>query len=236
MPKRIDHVAIIVRNIEQALVFYRDTLGISPSEIKEVPTEQVRIAFLPMGGPGGSEIELIEPTTPDSSLARFLEKHGEGLHHICLEVEDIDASWQEMQAQGAAVLDKEPRIAAAGRAIFLHPKSTHGVLAVVDPVDACSAKHPALLFRARDQVVVLLGRPQGDIDRVEVRVLLMFGPGEARGDGLPGRLGDVLDVYKAVATAEIGKDHQDEVGIRGAGVKRRARKARGGLDHAATEL
>ena len=62
MPKRIDHVAIIVRNIEQALVFYRDTLGIPPSEIKEVPTEQVRIAFLPMGGPGGSEIEL-EPAT-----------------------------------------------------------------------------------------------------------------------------------------------------------------------------
>ncbi len=64
MPRRIDHVAIIVRNIEQALAFYRDTLGITPREIKEVPTEQVRIAFLPMGGPGGSEIELIEPTNP----------------------------------------------------------------------------------------------------------------------------------------------------------------------------
>ena len=92
MPRRIDHVAIIVRNIEQALVFYRDTLGITPSEIKEVPTEEVRIAFLPMGGPGGSEIELIEPTTPDSSLTRFLEKRSEGLHHICLEVADIDAA------------------------------------------------------------------------------------------------------------------------------------------------
>src|SRR5947209_13424542 len=79
MPKRIDHVAIIVRSIEQALVFYRDTLGIAPSEIKEVPTEQVRIAFLPMGGPGGSEIELIEPTTPDSSLSKLLQKRGEGL-------------------------------------------------------------------------------------------------------------------------------------------------------------
>ena len=128
MPRRIDHVAIIVRNIEQALVFYRDTLGIPPSEIKEVPTEQVRIAFLPMGGPGGSEIELIEPTTPDSSLARFLEKHGEGLHHICLEVADIDAALAEMQQKGALVLDKQPRIAAEGRAIFLHPKGTNGVL------------------------------------------------------------------------------------------------------------
>lgn len=128
MPKRIDHVAIIVRNIEQALIFYRDTLGIEPSEIKEVPSEQVRIAFLPMGGPDGSEIELIEPTTADSSLAKFLEKRGEGLHHICLEVENIDAELAEMRAKGAPVLDKEPRIAAEGRAIFVHPKGTNGVL------------------------------------------------------------------------------------------------------------
>jgi len=128
MPRRIDHVAIIVRNIEQALVFYRDTLGITPSEIKEVPTEEVRIAFLPMGGPGGSEIELIEPTPPDSSLTRFLEKRGEGLHHICLEVADIDAALAEMQEKGVPVLDKQPRIAASGRAIFLHPKGTNGVL------------------------------------------------------------------------------------------------------------
>ncbi len=128
MPERIDHIAIIVRNIEQALVFYRDTLGIMPSEVKEVPTEQVRIAFLPMGGPGGSEIELIEPTTADSSLAKFLEKRGEGLHHICLEVENIDAALLEMQEKGVPVLDKRPRVAAEGRAIFLHPKGTNGVL------------------------------------------------------------------------------------------------------------
>ena len=128
MPKRIDHVAIIVYKLEQALAFYRDTLGIQPSEIKEVPTEQVRIAFLPLGGPGGSEIELIEPTTPDSSLVRFLEKRGEGLHHICLEVEDIDAALREMQEKGVPVLDQQPRLAAEGRAIFLHPKGTNGVL------------------------------------------------------------------------------------------------------------
>jgi len=128
MPERIDHVAIIVRNIEQALAFYRDILGLSPREIKEVPDERVRIAFLPMGGPGGSEIELIEPTDSGSSLSRFLEKRGEGLHHICLQVEDIEAALQEMQAKGAMVLDTEPRMAAEGRAIFLHPRSTHGVL------------------------------------------------------------------------------------------------------------
>ena len=128
LPKRIDHVAIIVRNLEQALAFYRDTLGIEPSEVKEVPTEQVRIAFLPLGGPGGSEIELIEPTTSDSSLTRFLEKRGEGLHHIGLEVDDIDAALAAMREQGAPVLDAQPRIAAEGRAIFLHPKGTNGVL------------------------------------------------------------------------------------------------------------
>jgi methylmalonyl-CoA epimerase len=128
MPRRIDHVAIIVRDIEQALAFYRDTLGIAPSEIKEVPSEQVRIAFLPLGGPGGSEIELIEPTAQNASLLKFLEKRGEGLHHICLEVDDIDNALLDMQEKGAPVLDKQPRIAAEGRAIFLHPKGTNGVL------------------------------------------------------------------------------------------------------------
>lgn len=128
MLKRIDHVAIIVRNMEQALHFYRDTLGIMPSEIKDVPTEQVRIAFLPLGGPGGSEIELIEPTTSNSALNAFLEKRGEGLHHICLGVDDIDAALREMQDKDVPVLDKQPRVAAEGRAIFVHPKGTHGVL------------------------------------------------------------------------------------------------------------
>jgi methylmalonyl-CoA epimerase len=128
MPERIDHVAVIVRDIEQALGFYRDLLGLTPREIKVVPTEQVRIAFLPLGGPGGSELELIEPLSPTSSLARFLEKRGEGLHHICLEVADIEAALADLRSRGALVLDEEPRLAAEGRAIFLHPRGTHGVL------------------------------------------------------------------------------------------------------------
>jgi methylmalonyl-CoA epimerase len=128
MPKRIDHVAIIVHNIDQALAFYRDILGIAPREIRDVPTEQVRIAFLPLGGADGSEIELIEPATSDSSLVKFLEKRGEGIHHICLEVDDIEASLQEMQERGAPVLDQRPRTAAEGRAIFVHPRGTNGVL------------------------------------------------------------------------------------------------------------
>ncbi|GCE05353.1 methylmalonyl-CoA epimerase [Dictyobacter aurantiacus] len=128
MPRRIDHVAIIVRNLEDALTFYRDTLGVVPTEIKEVPTEQVRIAFLPLGGPAGSQIELIEPTLANASLQKFLERRGEGLHHLCLEVEDIDGALQDLKDKGAAVLDQQPRVAAEGRAIFLHPKATNGVL------------------------------------------------------------------------------------------------------------
>lgn len=128
MPRRLDHVAILVRDLEQALSFYRDTLGIIPTEIKNVPTEQVRIAFLPLGGPLGSQIELVEPTAHNSSLMKFLEKRGEGLHHICLEVDDIDEALLDLKARGASVLDQQPRLAAEGRAIFVHPKSANGVL------------------------------------------------------------------------------------------------------------
>jgi methylmalonyl-CoA epimerase len=126
--KRIDHAAIVVRDIEAALRFYRDALGIEPSRILDFPREGVKIAFLPLGGPAGSEIELLEPIDPAGSVARFLEKRGEGLHHLCLEVENIDTALAELTATGAAVLDTEPRPTAEGRGIFLHPKGTGGVL------------------------------------------------------------------------------------------------------------
>jgi len=126
--KRIDHVAIVVRDLAVALRFYHDTLGIEPSKVIDFPREGVKIAFLPMGGPGGSEIELLEPTDPATGVARFLEKRGEGLHHICLEVPDIDRALAELRAAGAAVLDDSPRPTAEGRGIFLHPKGTSGVL------------------------------------------------------------------------------------------------------------
>ena len=126
--KRIDHVAIVVRDLDTALRFYRDMLGIAPSRVIDFPQEGVKIAFLPMGGPSGSEIELLEPTDPAGGVARFLEKRGEGLHHICLEVEDIDEALAELTSAGAAVLDTTPRPTAEGRGIFLHPKGTGGVL------------------------------------------------------------------------------------------------------------
>jgi methylmalonyl-CoA epimerase len=126
--RRIDHVALVVRNLETALRFYHDTLGIEASVIEDVPTEGVRIAFLPMGGSDGTRLELVQPVDPTNSIARFLEKHGEGQHHICLEVNDIDAALARLRAQGVRVLDDTPRVSVDGRAIFIHPREANGVL------------------------------------------------------------------------------------------------------------
>ena len=126
--KRIDHVAVVVRDLDAALHFYRDMLGIAPSRVLDFLQEGVRIAFLPLGGANGSEIELIEPMNPEGSVARFLEQRCGGLHHICLEVPDIDRALEELRAAGAQVLDETPRPTAEGRGIFLHPKGTGGVL------------------------------------------------------------------------------------------------------------
>jgi len=126
--KRIDHIAIVVRDMEAALGFYRDTLGIAPSRVIDFPREGVKIAFLPLGGPEGSEIELLEPTDPTTGVARFLEKHGGGLHHLCLEVPDIEQALADLRAAGATLLDDTPRPTADGQGIFLHPKGTQGVL------------------------------------------------------------------------------------------------------------
>src|SRR5579884_1877218 len=118
MPRRIDHVAIVVHNLEQALRFYQNTLGFAVREVKEVVSEQVKIAFLPLGEQAGSELELIEPLVQDSSLAKFLERRGEGLHHICFEVDNVEAELNELKAKGVPMLDQQPRLAAKGHAIF----------------------------------------------------------------------------------------------------------------------
>ena len=125
MLKKIDHIGIVVRSIEEALKVYRDALGLPLAHVQEVPEQQVRIAFLPIGD---CEIELVEPTAADSGVARFLEKRGEGLHHICFEVEDIEAALRDLAARGLRLIDRQPRQGAIGRVAFLHPKSAHGVL------------------------------------------------------------------------------------------------------------
>lgn len=126
--KRIDHVAIVVASLDEALTFYRDILGLKPSSVVDFPSEGVRIAFLPLGGENGSQIELLEPVSQESGVGRFLTSRGGGLHHICLEVPDIEQALADLQAQGARVLDTTPRRTAEGRGIFLHPKGAFGVL------------------------------------------------------------------------------------------------------------
>lgn len=125
MTVKINHIAIVVENIEKALEVYHHAVGLPLEHIAEEPAEAVRVAFLPTSS---GEIELIQPTTPDSGVAKFLAKRGEGLHHVCLEVEDLETSLGELRARGLEILG-EPRHNQRGeKYVFVHPKSAHGVL------------------------------------------------------------------------------------------------------------
>lgn len=124
--KRIDHVAILVDDIQKTLSFWRDGLGIEVSHTQDMPAERSRIAFLPVGG---SEIELVQPTTGDSGLARYLEKHGPGMHHVCLEVDDIQGMLDQLKSKGVQLINETPQVGLEGRLYaFIHPKSANGVL------------------------------------------------------------------------------------------------------------
>jgi len=123
--KRIDHIAIVVESLDVALAVYRDALGMTLSHVETIPEQDVRIGFLPGGD---SEIELLEPINPDSGIGRYLAKRGEGLHHICLEVDDIAATLAELKAKGAQLIDETPKQGAHGKIAFIHPKAAHGVL------------------------------------------------------------------------------------------------------------
>ena len=124
--KKIDHIGIVVKDIEAALKVYRDALGLELTRVEFVPEQAVKIAFLPTGE---SEIELVQPTTDDSRIASYLAKRGEGVHHICLEVGDIEATLAQMAAQGLELIDQKPRVRSGGQKYaFVHPKSAHGVL------------------------------------------------------------------------------------------------------------
>lgn len=125
MIKKVDHVAIAVRNLDEGLKTYENLLGIKPSHIEEVPDQGIKAAMIVVGD---VEIELIEPTNPDSGVAKFLEKKGEGIHHICLEVDDIDKELESLAAKGIDLIDKQGRKGLAGKIGFLHPRSTKGVL------------------------------------------------------------------------------------------------------------
>jgi len=125
MVPKINHIAIVVEDLEKALELYRDVIGLPLAHIGEEAAEQVRVAFLPTAN---GDIELVEPTSPESGVAKFLANRGEGLHHICLEVEDMETMVDLMSTRGLKVLG-EPRVNKRGdKYIFVHPKSAFGVL------------------------------------------------------------------------------------------------------------
>ncbi len=124
--KRIHHLAVLVEDIEVSLKFWRDVLGIEPSNITMVPEEAARVAFLPLGE---SEIELVQPTTADSGLSRALEKRGPGLHHVCLQVDNLAEFLEQLKARGVQLINEQPKPGEDGRLYaFIHPKSARGVL------------------------------------------------------------------------------------------------------------
>ncbi|MDY7075563.1 MAG: methylmalonyl-CoA epimerase [Chloroflexota bacterium] len=126
MISSIHHIAIVVRDLDAALAFYRDGLGLEMTERREVPEEDVEIAFMPAAG---VEIELLRPLDEESGVARFLEKRGEGLHHVCLAVTDVEAAMERLRRAGAQLLSEEPLVNAHGdRYAFVHPRSAHGAL------------------------------------------------------------------------------------------------------------
>ena len=124
--KRIDHIAILVDDLDKTLSFWRDALGMELSHVENVPAEKSAVAFLPRGG---REVELVLPTTDDSGLARYLEKRGPGMHHICLEVDDIQAMLEQLKQKGVQLINETPLTGLGGKKYaFVHPKSANGVM------------------------------------------------------------------------------------------------------------
>ena len=122
----IEHLGIAVKSLEQAIPYYEEVLGLKCYAIEEVVDQKVKTAFFKVGQ---TKIELLEPTSDESTIAKFIEKRGEGIHHIAFSVDDVQKSLNEVEAKGVQLIDKAPRGGAEGLEIaFLHPKSTIGVL------------------------------------------------------------------------------------------------------------
>jgi len=125
MIDKIHHVGIAVHSVDEALKFYRDTLGLHVHALDTVEDQGVRAALLTIGE---SEIELLEPTRPDANMAKFLERKGEGLHHICFQTADVDGELETLKSKDVALVDQKSRVGLAGMICFLHPKASRGVL------------------------------------------------------------------------------------------------------------
>ena len=124
-PIKINHVAIVVRDIDASLDFWVKAFGLRLDHVEDVPSQASKVAFLPLGE---SEVELVQPTSMDSGIAAYLEKRGEGMHHLCIEVEDIDAALAHLKALDVRLINTEPEVLPGRKMAFIHPKAANGVL------------------------------------------------------------------------------------------------------------
>jgi methylmalonyl-CoA/ethylmalonyl-CoA epimerase len=137
--KRLHHVAVAVESVDQAVGFYRDILGLEVTRVLTLEDRGLKVALIDAGG---SEVELLEPTTEDNTVRRFLERRGQGLHHICFQVDDVAAAMQELGGRGTEFVEPVPREGAVGLVAFIPPASADGVLVELAQVTAASDGAP----------------------------------------------------------------------------------------------
>ncbi len=123
--KKINHVAIVVKDIDEALKFWRDQLGLELDHVEDVPSQASKVAFLPVGE---GEVELVQPTAADAGIAKYLETRGEGMHHLCIEVDDIAEHLIFLKEKQVRLINEEPLVLPGRKMAFIHPKATNGVL------------------------------------------------------------------------------------------------------------
>jgi methylmalonyl-CoA/ethylmalonyl-CoA epimerase len=178
--KRIDHIAIVVEDIDHSLTFWEDALGLDVSHIEEVTEQESLVAFLPSGQ---SEVELVEPTNESSGVARYLQKRGPGMHHICFEVDDIRLTLSKLKRHGVQLINEEPTIGTGGKQIaFIHPKSTGGVLVELYQLTPDETRRRHQIVRRMRRRLVMRGYVAGAGLRGFLRTLRQR---NGRGDKLP---------------------------------------------------
>jgi methylmalonyl-CoA/ethylmalonyl-CoA epimerase len=137
MKATLDHIGIAVQDLREALAFYRDALGLEIEQPEEVPSQRVRAHFIPVGE---TAIELLEATSDDSPIAKYLRKRGPGIHHITLRVDDLWSTLTRLKERGVRLIDETPRPGAHGSIVaFVHPASAHGVLVELKQIVSISA-------------------------------------------------------------------------------------------------
>ncbi len=196
MVRRLHHVALVVRSVAEAYRFYRDTLGLPLLKEATIPEQGVRAALLAVGV---SELELIEPLDTASGVARYLDRHGESLHHLCFEVADVDGVLPELQRRGVELIDRTARHGLAGRIAFLHPRACAGILVELATPDAEAVAPPSPLQLKR--VVVGARDPRATARRFTSLLTL---PEVAMNDGRRVMLAAGQSTLLVVPADEVG--------------------------------